>query len=94
MTDFSGQTVLITGASRGIGAAAAKAFAAEGAHVVVSARTVSALDVLVAEIEAEVGKATAVACDVSKYEDLAAAVGNAQAISGRLDIFIGNAGND
>ena len=92
MAQFDGQVVLITGASRGIGAAAARAFAAEGAHVVVSARSFDALDALVAEIKAEGGAATAVACDVSDYQQVTTMVEAARAITGRLDVYIGNAG--
>jgi NAD(P)-dependent dehydrogenase (short-subunit alcohol dehydrogenase family) len=92
MSRFDGQVVLITGASRGIGAAAARAFAQNGAHVVVAARSAGALDALVSDIEAAGGSATAVACDVADYAQVAAMVETACSITGRLDVYIGNAG--
>ena len=50
MVDTTGKTVLITGASRGIGAAAAREFAAAGANVVLAARSAGEIDALAAEI--------------------------------------------
>jgi len=67
MTAMTGKTVLITGASRGIGAATAREFAFVGANVVLAARTASEIEALAAEIG---GKALAVACDVSRYADV------------------------
>lgn len=86
---MQGKVVLITGASRGIGAAAAKCFAAAGAKVVLAARGRKALDALVADIGPD---ALAVDCDVSQYRDVAEAVAEAQAHFGGLDVLIGNAG--
>lgn len=84
-----GQTVLITGASRGIGAAAARLFAAQGANVVLLARSIDPI----AEIAAEIGEnALAVACDVSDFASLNAAVAQADAQFGGVDILINNAG--
>lgn len=62
--DFSGKTVLITGASRGIGAASARAFAESGANVGLAARSHDA----VAELAGQIGAAAlAIPCDVSRY---------------------------
>ncbi len=85
----TGKTVLITGASRGIGAAAARVFAQAGANVVLTARSAEALAGLAAEIGP---KALAVPCDVSRYADVAQAVEAAQSTFGSLDVLIGNAG--
>lgn len=89
MTDLTGQTALITGASRGIGAETARAFAAAGANVVLAARSADALQALAAEIGTQ---ARAVSCDVSDYTQVAAAVQMAVETFGGLDILIGNAG--
>jgi NADP-dependent 3-hydroxy acid dehydrogenase YdfG len=64
------KVALITGASSGIGRATALAFAAKGANVIVAARRQDELDQLVAEIEANGGKAAAIKTDVSKSADV------------------------
>ncbi|MEM6586946.1 MAG: SDR family oxidoreductase [Pseudomonadota bacterium] len=87
--DMTGKTTLITGASRGIGAAAARVFAEAGGNVVLAARTVEDIETIADEI----GKnARAIACDVSVYEDVAAAVALCEREFGGLDVLIGNAG--
>lgn len=89
MDAIKGKTVLITGASRGIGEAAARAFAEAGARVVLAARDGDA----VARIAAEIGDAAAgIACDVTDMAQVQAAVDLAVARFGKLDILIGNAG--
>lgn len=86
---MDGKTVLITGASRGIGEAAARRFAEAGANVVLAARS----DADITRIAGEIGpKARAVACDVSRYDDVKRAVDLAVAEFGGLDVLIGNAG--
>jgi NAD(P)-dependent dehydrogenase (short-subunit alcohol dehydrogenase family) len=88
---LAGKVALITGASRGIGAAVARRFAAEGAHVVLVARTVGGLEEVDDAIRAEGGSATLVPLDLRdfiKIDELAAALYERY---GRLDILVGNA---
>jgi len=92
MTQLSGKVAIVTGASSGIGAAAALLFAAEGAKVVVSARRRPELAALVAEIEAAGGHAVALAGDVRDEDLHRALVDAAQAHFGGLDIALNNAG--
>lgn len=87
--DMTGRTVLITGASRGIGAAAARVFAEAGANVVMAARSMGALT----ELAGEIGpRACPVSCDVTRYDDLRNAVAICNDQFGGLDVLIGNAG--
>jgi NAD(P)-dependent dehydrogenase (short-subunit alcohol dehydrogenase family) len=83
---------LITGASRGIGAAVAERFAAEGAHVILVARTVGGLEAVDDTIQAAGGKATLVPLDLmqgDKIDQLGAQLAERY---GKLDIVVGNAG--
>lgn len=90
--DLSGKIALITGASRGIGRAVAKAYAKAGAHVIITARTTAALEELDDEIRAENGQATLVPEDLRAFDKLDM-LGPAIAEKfGKLDIFVGNAG--
>ncbi len=86
---MKGKTVLITGASRGIGAEAARAFAAEGANVVLLARSRGSLEALAGEIGE---RALALAGDVSRFEDMEAAVARTVERFGALDVLVNNAG--
>ena len=92
MTDLINKTVLVTGASRGIGAAIARHFAAAGAHVVMLARSGQTLDNLAAEIAETGGKALAIEGDVSRYADVERAIATTVDRLGRLDILVNNAG--
>ncbi|MFQ6553744.1 SDR family oxidoreductase [Aestuariibius insulae] len=88
-TGLEGKAVLITGASRGIGAAAARAFAEAGARVALLARSRSEIG----EIAGEIGEAAiAIPCDVSRYWEVEAAVAQTVETFGSLDVLIGNAG--
>lgn len=87
--DLKDKVVLVTGASRGIGAAAGRAFADAGAKVALLARSGDQVNVSADEI----GEAALpIACDVASYSDLEAAVAKTEAAFGPLDVFIGNAG--
>ncbi len=96
MQDFDkslqGQVALVTGASRGIGAATAKMLAAKGAHVVLIARTVGGLEAVDDDIRAAGGKATLVPLDLSQHEMIDALAASIYERWGRLDILVGNAG--
>jgi len=89
---FAGKTVVITGASSGIGRATAVAFAQAGANVVVGARREDRLKDLVSEIKSKGGKAVAVRCDVAVAEDNAKLVEKAVEAFGSVDIAFLNAG--
>ncbi|KAA9155660.1 SDR family oxidoreductase [Amycolatopsis acidicola] len=82
---LTGKVVFITGASRGIGAAAARLFAREGASVVLASRGTAALDLLVKEIRADGGVADSVAVDLADNESVRAAVDHIGQLHGRLD---------
>ena len=85
------QVALIAGASKGIGAATAEAFAAAGAAVVLGARDTAALESVAKRIEASGGKATAVRTDVTDAESMRHLVDQALARYGRLDAAFNNA---
>jgi short-subunit dehydrogenase len=89
---FDGKVVFITGASSGIGAAAAAEFAREGAKVAIAARRIERLEELRKSIEAEGGTALAVACDVTRRESIDAAVSEVIAAFGAIDVVLANAG--
>src|SRR5690242_5716346 len=88
---MQGKVALIAGASRGIGAVTAKAFAAAGAAVVLGARDIAALESVAAGIVAGGGRALAVRADVSDVDSMHNLVGQAMATYGRLDMAFNNA---
>ena len=89
---LSGRIALVTGASRGIGAAVAKAYAQAGAHVVLMARTVSGLETVDDDIKAAGGKATLIPFDLRKLDELEALGPMLADRFGKLDILAANAG--
>ena len=82
----------MSGASRGIGAAMAKELARAGAHVVLLARTVGALEQLDDEISAEGGSATLIPVDLQQFDKIDTLGPVLAEKFGKLDIFVGNAG--
>jgi 3-oxoacyl-[acyl-carrier protein] reductase len=89
---LAGKVGLVTGASRGIGRAIAKALAAEGATVVLGARDESRLGEVGAEIAAAGGRSSAVALDVADRASVDGVFGRILEAHGRLDILVNNAG--
>ena len=89
MLDMTGKTVVITGASRGIGEATAHIFAAAGANVVLTARSAGQIGAIADAIG---DKALAVTCDVSRWGDVKAVIDAAVAKFGTVDVLINNAG--
>lgn len=92
MSRLQDRLALITGATRGIGAAVAKRLSAEGAHVILVGRTQGALEELDDEIGKAGGKATLVPLDLRKFDDIDRMGLGLHERFGKLDIVVGNAG--
>ena len=90
--ELSGRAAVVTGASRGIGAAAARELARHGVSVVLAARSAGETEAVAEAIRADGGRALAVTCDVSRYEEMVAAVDRCRSAFDRLDILVNNAG--
>jgi NAD(P)-dependent dehydrogenase (short-subunit alcohol dehydrogenase family) len=89
---LTGRVIFVTGASSGIGAAAARRFAAEGALIAAAARRTDRITALAAELRKAGTEALAVPCDVTNERSVAAAVGEVVRAFGRLDGAFNNAG--
>lgn len=93
MSRLANKVAVVTGASKGIGAGIAKAFAAEGAAVVVNyASSKEGADRVVSEITRKGGKAVAVQGDVANQEDVKRVFAEAKKAFGHLDVLVNNAG--
>ncbi|MGF6772200.1 3-oxoacyl-[acyl-carrier protein] reductase [Paraburkholderia sp. GAS199] len=93
MSKLTGKVAVVTGGSKGIGAAISKALAAQGASVVVNyASSKAGADAVVAEITAAGGKAVAVGGDVSKAADAKGIIDTAIETYGKLDVLVNNSG--
>ncbi len=94
MGRLENQVALITGSSRGIGAAIARLFAQEGAKVVVHGRDLAALSHVHSEIERAGGKAIEVAADTTRFSEIEAMRAQIEQEFGPLDILVANAGGN
>jgi len=92
MQSLAGKVIIVTGASRGIGAAAAESLARAGATLVLAARDTAQLDAVARSVAGEGGTAVTHACDVADWTAVQALVGETQRRSGRIDALINNAG--
>jgi NAD(P)-dependent dehydrogenase (short-subunit alcohol dehydrogenase family) len=89
--DFSGKIALITGASRGIGEAAAHLMAAQGAHVLVSSRKADGVEAVADSIRQAGGQATGMPCHVGEPDAVEALFARIVSDFGRLDVLVNNA---
>ncbi len=92
MQDLAGKVVIVTGASRGIGAAAAAALAKAGASLMLTARDAGQVESVAQAITHDGGTAAARACDVSDWSAVQHLVAEAQRRFGKIDALINNAG--
>jgi len=92
MTDLTGKIAIITGASRGIGAATAREFAAKGASVFLTARSRDEIETIATDIRAAGGQAEFLASDMSRYFGVEIVVRRCIDAFGRVDIMVNNAG--
>jgi glucose 1-dehydrogenase len=89
---LEGKVAVITGSSRGLGFAIAKAFANEGAKVVLAARSETVLMQAVEKLKTQGFEAVGLVCDTSKLEDMESLAAKAVETYGKLDIWVNNAG--
>src|SRR5512144_2234586 len=94
MNILNNKVALVTGSSRGIGAAIARLFAQEGAQVVVHGRDTNAMSSVQAEIESAGGKAMYVAADITKFGEIESMRRQIEGTFGPVDILVANAGEN
>jgi 3-oxoacyl-[acyl-carrier protein] reductase len=92
LNSIEGRSVIVTGASKGIGKGIARVFADKGAHVLIVARNIGPAEATANEIRAADGKASALAADVSNWPDAQRIASEAKAQFGGIDILCANAG--
>lgn len=92
MSTINGKVIVITGASSGIGEAAARLLASQGAHVVIGARRLERLETLAFTIRAEGGSVAHLQLDVTEFNQMEAIIRLAKSRFGRLDVIVNNAG--
>jgi NAD(P)-dependent dehydrogenase (short-subunit alcohol dehydrogenase family) len=90
--DLTGRVVVVTGGTRALGLAMARAFAQAGAQLVVVSRKAQACDEIAAKLRAEGAKAVACACHVGHWDELDALVEEVYGEFGRVDVLVNNAG--
>jgi NAD(P)-dependent dehydrogenase (short-subunit alcohol dehydrogenase family) len=90
--DLAGRVALVTGGTRGLGLAIARAFSGAGADVVVASRKADACQEVAAELRAAGGRALGQPCHVGRWDDLARLVEAAYGEFGRVDVLVNNAG--
>jgi len=90
--NIAGKVIVITGASSGMGEAAARHLAANGAKVVLAARRLDRIEAIASELKQQGKEATAVQVDVAKYEDVENLIRVTVKAYGRVDVLINNAG--
>src|SRR5215203_5175522 len=90
--NIEGKIIIITGASSGLGEAAARHLAAEGASVVLAARRSDRIDRLASEITSAGGKGLSIATDVTSHKDMERLAAITMETLGRIDVLINNAG--
>jgi len=89
--DVSGKVAIVTGASRGIGEAIARALARHGASVVLAARKIEGLNQVTDAIRKDGGEATAIACHAGREDELQKLVEQSVAYYGKVDVLVNNA---
>jgi len=94
LMDFTGKTVFVSGSSRGIGEAIVRAFAANGADVIVSSRDQEVCEKVAASIRQDGGKAKAKACHAGKMDDIATVFDWIKAEYGKLDVLVNCGGTN